>query len=153
MQEKKVAEEVGGQVVPASGATLHSKGDVTSPTEKIECKYTLSSYYHLKFADLIKLKIQAAKDSAKVPVFILEFQGQNKGAYVMTFVSEFPEDLQNLQSRAKSMTIVAGDLLYSAIKIKSGPILGIKFYDYDNKMWRHITITTYQRWLDGRTTN
>lgn len=164
MQEKQVANDTGGQVVPASGALQHSKADVNSKeevklvdntpircdSEKIECKYTLSHYYTLKFNDLLRLRIQAAKDSAKIPIFVIEFQGQNKGNYVLEFVPEFLENLPTLQTRAKSITLIAGDLLYSAVKIKDGPILGIKFYDYEKKLWRQLTITTYQRWLDGR---
>lgn len=74
-QEKRVAADLGGRTMAASGATrLGGGADVrVLGKTRIECKFTESDNYILKFAELEKLKKQANK-SLEYPVFQFAFR-------------------------------------------------------------------------------
>jgi hypothetical protein len=72
LQEKKAAADYSGRTTPGSGNQWHSKADVKSDTELIECKTTMKDSYSLKAADLRKLFGQAVLEN-RTPVFEIEF--------------------------------------------------------------------------------
>src|SRR5579862_9282445 len=74
LQEARAARDYGGRTQPGSGNQWHSKADVKTPTELVECKTTTKGSYSLKAADLGKLWKQAITEY-KTPVFEIEFDG------------------------------------------------------------------------------
>jgi hypothetical protein len=72
LQERKAARDYGGVTTPGSGNKWHSKGDVKSDTELVECKTTTKASYSLKAADLSKhWKYAIVED--KLPLFEIQF--------------------------------------------------------------------------------
>jgi hypothetical protein len=68
-QEKRMAEDLGGRVQPASGALKHAKGDVrVMGSVRAEAKYTSKSQYTLKLAELEKIIGEAGLDRAVLQV-------------------------------------------------------------------------------------
>lgn len=59
VQEKRVAEDLGGRRQPGSGNQWHAKGDVKSPEFLIECKQTDKLSYRLERAVLDKIETEA----------------------------------------------------------------------------------------------
>lgn len=80
LQESRVAEELGGRVQPASGATRFEKGDVrVRGSVRAECKTTSKQEYALKYKELLKIQKEAISGGLEVPVMQVEFQGQGSG--------------------------------------------------------------------------
>jgi hypothetical protein len=68
-QEKRAAEDIGGQTQAASGGTRFGGADVRLVNKyRIECKVTEKNSYTLKLKELEKLKKQAVK-SLEQPIF------------------------------------------------------------------------------------
>lgn len=111
-QEKKLAEELNGKLTPNSGGINTSaswKSDLYTEEEKIEAKITKKDFYVLKFSDLEKLRVYAAKHRGRTPVFIFEFFG--KESYIVTFCSNFSEDIKVVNVTGKSIKFYR-DYLY-----------------------------------------
>lgn len=79
-QEKRTSRELKGRLIPGSGATWHSKGDVKNETYLVECKVVrkLTSSYRLRLEDLAKLKVQAVQ-ARRLPVMEVSF-GEGRAA-------------------------------------------------------------------------
>jgi hypothetical protein len=74
LQERRIAEEIGGREQPASGAAWNAKGDVRKLGElRVEAKYTEKNYYVLKLADLLKIRDEALLGGAEQWAFQVEF--------------------------------------------------------------------------------
>lgn len=71
-QEERVANETGGRVQAASGATKHGGADVIAPGYRFECKYTEKTSYTIQALDLRKLRGHAQR-CLEQPVFQLDF--------------------------------------------------------------------------------
>lgn len=92
LQEKRVAKEVSGKTVIASGALWGSKGDVRNDSFLIECKITGKKYYTLSFTTWEKIYKEAIRDSGRIPVMCIDLEdGKSKLAILQSsFVdSEF----------------------------------------------------------------
>ena len=77
LQEKRLAEEIGGRVQPASGAMDFAKGDVRiAGVVRIECKTTSKASYILKVAELKKIQNEALLGGDDDWAMQIEFQGQ-----------------------------------------------------------------------------
>ena len=71
-KEDRVASEIGGHRVPASGAMAHSKDDVRAQGKvRVEHKYTAKDSYRFDPRDFIGLK-KRANSMGEQPVFIVE---------------------------------------------------------------------------------
>jgi hypothetical protein len=81
IQESRAAKDYGGSVQPGSGNQWHSKADVKTAHELVECKTTTKESYILKYADLRKLWEQAVLE-LKNPVFEIEF-AEHAASYVV----------------------------------------------------------------------
>jgi hypothetical protein len=73
-QEKEIAKDIGGQTIVASGALPHAKGDVNTPFEKLEIKYTRNKTYTVRVLDLTRLRGQSFRNRLRIPVFIFEYR-------------------------------------------------------------------------------
>jgi len=74
-QEKFTAQDVGGRMMPASGAMPNAGADVRKMGElRIECKYTDKDFYSLELLILEKVKLQAIKGGLEAPVLQLGFR-------------------------------------------------------------------------------
>lgn len=72
-QEKRMAEDLGGRVQPASGALKHAKGDVrVMGSVRAEAKYTSKSQYILKLPELDKIIGEAGLDRAVLQVCFVD---------------------------------------------------------------------------------
>lgn len=71
-QERRTAKEVRGELVKASGATDHDKGDVKAEDIRVECKTTSKKSYRLQSEDLRKHTAQT--DIEQIPAFLIEFR-------------------------------------------------------------------------------
>lgn len=116
-QEKEIAKETGGVLIPLSGglknATASWKGDVNTSLEKFECKVTRKDRYVVKFKDLIKLRSHAAKHNRK-GVFLFEFL---EGLYADKYVCLYEDNDESI-NEAKSITFYA-KTLFEAQKEKT----------------------------------
>lgn len=146
-QEKRIAKDTDGTLVPLSGALKTSaswKGDVNTESEKFECKITTKEFYVLKFADLSKIRSQALK-VGKEPVFLFEFsQGEFKNTYVCLFRDNGLEPFTT-----KSLKLYANILYsYSITYSINAPVY--KFAYLDKGIERGISIHTYSDYIKFR---
>ena len=88
-QERRIAEENGGQVTPGSGNGWRVKNDVRTPTESWECKTTNKAQFTLKLAELRKAWIGAVLDHRRM-VFAIEF-GEGGEEYVVLKSTDYIE--------------------------------------------------------------
>jgi hypothetical protein len=72
LQERKGSRLYGGSLTPGSGNQWHSKGDIKTGTELIECKTTKHHSYSLKAAELDKAMKEALLEGRRM-VFEIEF--------------------------------------------------------------------------------
>lgn len=145
VQEKSIAKELDGKVIPASGGLQTSanwKGDINTVEEKLECKITEKTNYTLKFEDLLTLRAHATKDG-KIPVFIFEFK--DKARYAVTFCGQKEKEKAfiDFDTTDKSYNMKESDLRNMSIKSK-GPIIGIKFKDGNTH--RFIIVQDFIKW-------
>lgn len=73
LQEKRIAKDLNGKIVPGSGAMWHSKGDTNLNLFLVEAKYTEEDYYRLKVSLWDKIKKEAYR-IGKLPLFQIELQ-------------------------------------------------------------------------------
>lgn len=92
-QEARVAQELNGKVVIASGALWGSKGDVRNSTFLVECKITSQDYYRLEFSIWNKIRKEATRDGIRVPVMCIDLlDGIERFAVFETGVVPIPAD-------------------------------------------------------------
>lgn len=72
-QERRVAKEIGGLPVPASGAFWHRKGDARSAVYLVEAKRTDKGSFSIKGLVWDKIRREALIDG-RVPVLQVEIQ-------------------------------------------------------------------------------
>jgi hypothetical protein len=77
-QENRVAEEVGGKTVIASGSLWGSKGDVRSDKFLVECKTTGGMTYPLHLTTWKKIEKEAINDGLRVPVMCVDLADGGK---------------------------------------------------------------------------
>lgn len=83
IQEKRVANELGGKVTPASGALWGAKGDVKSDLFLAECKTTEKPAYPLTLKTWTKISKEALKENFRLPVMSIDLcDGKDKMAVV-----------------------------------------------------------------------
>lgn len=74
LQEKRIADELGGRTQSGSGSAWNTKGDVRKLGDlRIEAKFTEKSEYKLKLDELLKLRDEAVKGGLETPVMQVEF--------------------------------------------------------------------------------
>ena len=77
LQERRVAEDLGGRVQPGSGAPEFYKGDVRKTGDiRVECKTTGTKAYRLTQAELDKIRSEALMGGEENWAMQIEFQGQ-----------------------------------------------------------------------------
>jgi len=74
-QENKIAKEIGGKTVPASGALWGAKGDVRLDRFLIEAKTTLGKEYILNVNTWRKIVIEAIRDGLRIPLMQIDLEG------------------------------------------------------------------------------
>ena len=72
-QERKVAQDVGGRVQAGSGSSWRARGDVRTPDELLEVKYTDKASRSLKVSELKQIKHDALM-AGKTPGMIVDFE-------------------------------------------------------------------------------
>lgn len=88
LQEKKVASEISGRTVIASGSLWGSKGDVRSDKFLVECKTTDKDYYTLQYSTWEKIYKESARDGLRIPAMCIDLEG---GKYRMAVISPYYE--------------------------------------------------------------
>lgn len=82
-QEKRVAKEIGGRTVVASGAIDFFKGDVRSEDYLVECKTTAKDYYVLNLTTWLKIQREALRDGMREPIMCIDLlDGEKRFAVV-----------------------------------------------------------------------
>lgn len=142
-QEKRIAKDVGGSLVPLSGALKTSaswKGDINTKDEKYECKVTTMGAYQLHFKDLSKIRTEAIK-AGKEPVFIFEFlEGPYKAKYACIFEKNNCEP-----SKHKSIKFPAKFLYMQTLNSL------VYFFKYvDKKIERGVSVYKYEDYIKYR---
>lgn len=80
-QESKVAKELSGKTVVASGALWGSKGDVKTEYFLVECKTTAKDSYRLTHAVWKKILHEAVKDGMRFPLMCIDlYDGKERYA-------------------------------------------------------------------------
>ncbi len=152
-QEKQAARDIGGNLTPGSGSLAHSKGDVRLSGEYlIECKYTSADRYTLKLDELLKIRGEAFK-RGELPLFQIEFKGNNKAKYVLvptqrTFGSETIEVATNNASLILDSDVTFNrafmskdTTVFQIIEFTNVPILGtykLAMYEWNAYVKEHI---------------
>lgn len=75
-QERDGAAKYGGSVRPGSGNKWFAKGDVKTPNNLIEYKYTDNKSFSIKLAELEKIEREALLED-RVPLFGVSFSGKS----------------------------------------------------------------------------
>ena len=85
LQEKQVANLVGGQVQPASGGTSHGGGDVLTDDWFFECKTVISEKdsYSIKKSVINKMKEQAFEQKRDYCALAFRFSPEGKDYFVI----------------------------------------------------------------------
>jgi hypothetical protein len=95
-QERDGAKRFGGTVNSQSGAGWIRKGDVTTPTEIIEFKYTDKKSYSLKFVDLVEAWVNATA-AGKRTIFGIEFKAfVNQNRWVVMQEDDYHADQEKI---------------------------------------------------------
>lgn len=138
-QEKRIAEETGGKVVPASGAAFGLKRDVVTPQFLVEAKTTSNKKYALSFKDFDFLTKQAyAKE--RLPCYAVEIDGKEEVIALNLAdidMSLLPgvETLHIYRKDKKSFTItprVVRSVIEDKALVVIGPKQAILFISYRN---------------------
>lgn len=112
-QERKTAKQLGGKVMPASGATDFGKSDVrVAGKYRVECKYTEKDTYTLKFNDLIKLHKEATFGGLEHPIFQIEFKGNFKASYAI--IPGYVLAHESIAKSDKNQIIIKAEELFKA---------------------------------------
>ena len=82
-QENKVAKDIGGKTILASGALWFAKGDVRSKHFLIECKTTEKNFYPLSARTWEKIYLEATKDGLRIPVMCVTLEKTQKNLAVL----------------------------------------------------------------------
>lgn len=82
-QEEKVAKEIGGRKVIASGSIEGLKGDVRDDKYLIECKTTSRSAYLFKKDVWRKISRESLKDGFRIPVLNIDLKNGEKRICIM----------------------------------------------------------------------
>jgi len=78
-QEQRVAKELGGKTVIASGSLWNCKGDVRHDQFLVECKTTEKSFYALTYEVWKKIQTEALRDGLRLPVMCIDLEdGKHK---------------------------------------------------------------------------
>jgi hypothetical protein len=95
-QERDGAVRFGGTVNSQSGAGWIRKGDVTTPTEIVEFKYTDKKSYSLKFVDLVEAWVNATA-AGKRTIFGIEFKSfVNQNRWVVMQEDDYHADQEQI---------------------------------------------------------
>lgn len=74
LQERRIAEDVGGRVQAGSGSSWRAKSDVRKLGQlRIEAKFTSMPEFKLKLGDWLKIKDEALTGGLETPVMQIEF--------------------------------------------------------------------------------
>ena len=105
-QEKRVAKEIGGKVVIASGSLWFASSDVRHDDCLIECKTTSKSFYSLSLVTWNKIEREAVKDGLRIPVMCIDLEDGKYQFAVFPFGSfSVPIDLEPLATSNRSFRI------------------------------------------------
>ena len=85
-QEERIAKQIGGKTVIASGALWSCKADVRNDKYLVEAKYTDTNYYTLNVRTWNKIAQEAIKDGLRVPVMCIDIK---KKSYAVLRVDDF----------------------------------------------------------------
>ncbi len=85
-QEKRVAKELGGKTVVASGALWGAKGDVRLDKFLIECKTTEKSEYVLDVRTWQKIATEALRDGMRTPLMQIELESGKTRLAVISYI-------------------------------------------------------------------
>lgn len=77
LQERRIAEDVGGREQPGSGSSWSAKGDVRKMGElRVEAKTTSAKTFILKLRDILKIRDEALSGGMEDWAMQVEFQGE-----------------------------------------------------------------------------
>lgn len=112
LQERRIAEDIGGRVQPGSGAPAFYKGDALKPGDlRVEAKTTSKRQYTLTTAVLDKIRNEALNGGEEDWAMQIEFQGQftNKKVAVIDW-GRFIELKQAFQDHKSCPEVALGGL-------------------------------------------
>lgn len=85
-QEERIAKDIGGKTVVASGALWGAKADVRNDNYLVEAKYTDTNHYTLNVKTWNKIAKEAIKDGLRVPVMCISIKNKD---YAILTVDDF----------------------------------------------------------------
>lgn len=139
-QEKRVAEQLGGKTVIASGSLWGSKGDVRTDCFLIECKTTKRHRYSLSSYVWDKIEKEAIKDGIRLPIMFIDLlDGRIQMALFKTLdFSGFEHScmlkVDNEKYLSRSSTLITGEpTIYHFPKYDLSCLWSEDFLDFVNK--------------------
>ncbi len=85
-QEERIAKQIGGKTVVASGALWGAKGDIRTDKYLVEAKYTDTNHYTLNVKTWNKIEQEAIKDGLRIPVMCVSIKNKD---YAILTVDDF----------------------------------------------------------------
>lgn len=135
-QEQRMAEDLGGRVMPASGAMANAKSDVRAfGVVRAEAKYTAKESYSLKLADLDKIINEAGLESAVLQLCFVDRSNRPLATFaIFPAKSPFVAIKAELQSFKKSM-LIGRDRM--SLWLMKKPV-HLVFSDFDKNRWFRV---------------
>lgn len=116
-QEKRVAEELGGNTVIGSGSLWGAKGDVRTEDYLIECKTTEKKTYSLSTSTWFKIQKEAVNDGLRIPVMCIDLDSGQKRLAVFKKNSILVEDKHFHLVATNNKSIRLGDDNFDYVKV------------------------------------
>lgn len=136
-QEKRVAKEIGGKQVVASGSKWGSKGDVRGDLFLIECKTTRRKFYTLNLSTWLKIQREAIKDGIRTPLMCIDLEN-GKTKLAVFKVGTFDVDafcVYNGNYRANKSVRVTEDFIGKIILFDTKPEIRLQICEWEDAVY------------------
>ena len=134
-QERQIAKDIEGRLVPASGSIWSHKADIRSASCLYEAKTTEKTYYPLTKLVWDKIEKEALKDGMRLPVMCIELENKYKMAVVKEYdfcdhlsYEYYTKGLKDLGEYDKRITIRISSTGFFRLKDKK--LVCIKWCDF-----------------------
>ena len=134
-QEKKVAKDLKGREVIASGAIWSAKADVRSDAFLCECKTSEKEYYRLTPITWAKIRDEAVKDGIRLPIMCIEVKDTQLGVIRLAVFNNNELELFGKETISKVV------LTTRALRVDKNMLKGATEYKYSVGVYPPVFVT------------